>query len=106
MTGSDGLSSGAGDLIQTRRNDNDLGGANRQQWIVQHVTDDGTVHAREIVSGRKNPHAVTLPPEYVNEHAHSSYAATADGVQGATVDASNTMLSEATSAAGIYVGMT
>ena len=45
-TGSDGLPIGAGDLIQTRRNDNDLGVANRQQWIAQQVTDDGTVYAR------------------------------------------------------------
>ena len=54
-TGSDGLSIGAGDLIQTRKNDSDLGVANRQQWIVQHVAEDGTVYARETASGRKNP---------------------------------------------------
>lgn len=105
-TGSDGLSIGAGDLIQTRRNDSDVGVANRQQWRVQHVEDDGTVYAREVGSGRKNPGTVALPSEYVGEHAHLSYAATAYGVQGATVDSSHTMLSEATSAAGIYVGMT
>ncbi|WP_447589454.1 MobF family relaxase [Microbacterium lacticum] len=105
-TGSDGLPIGAGDLIQTRRNDNDLGVANRQQWIAQQVTDDGTVYAREVGSGRKNPRTVTLPSEYVAEHAHLSYAATAYGVQGATVTASHTVLSEATSAAGVYVGMT
>lgn len=34
------------------------------------------------------------------------YAATAYGIQGATVDASHTLLSETTSAAGVYVGMT
>ena len=105
-TGSDGLSIGTGDLIQTRRNDSDVGVANRQQWIVQHVENDGTVYAREIGSGRKNPRTVTLPAEYVSEHAHLSYAATAYGVQGATVNASHTVLSEATSAAGVYVGMT
>ncbi|MGP5307063.1 MobF family relaxase [Brachybacterium alimentarium] len=105
-TGSDGLSIGAGDLIQTRKNDSDLGVANRQQWIVQHVAEDGTVYARETASGRKNPRTVALPSEYVGEHAHLSYAATAYGVQGATVDASHTLLSEATSAAGVYVGMT
>ena len=105
-TGSDGLSIGAGDLIQTRRNDSDVGVANRQQWIVQHVENDGTVYAREVGTGRKNPRTVTLPAEYVGEHAHLSYAATAYGVQGATVDGSHTMLSEATSAAGVYVGMT
>ena len=54
-TGSDGLSIGRGDLIQTRRNQSDLGVANRQQWIVQHVKNDGTVYAREVGSGRKNP---------------------------------------------------
>ena len=105
-TGSDGLPIGAGDLIQTRKNDTALGVANRQQWVVQHVTEDGTVYAREVGSGRKNPCTVTLPAEYVAEHAHLSYAATAYGVQGATVDASHTMLTEATSAAGVYVGMT
>ena len=106
-TGSDGLSIGAGDLIQTRKNDNDLGVANRQQWRVQHVNhEDSTVYAREVSSGRKNPPTVALPAEYVGEHAHLSYAATAYGVQGATVDASHTVLSETTSAAGVYVGMT
>ncbi len=105
-TGSDGLSIGAGDLIQTRKNSSDLGVANRQQWIAQRVTDEGTVYAREIGSERKHLRTVVLPSEYVAEHAHLSYAATAYGVQGATVDASHTVLSDATSAAGVYVGMT
>ncbi|MGP5292534.1 MobF family relaxase [Brachybacterium tyrofermentans] len=105
-TGSDGLSIGAGDLIQTRKNDTNLGVANRQQWIVQHIENNGTVYAREIGSGRKNPRTVALPSEYVGEHAHLSYAATAYGVQGATVTTSYTMLTDATSAAGVYVGMT
>ncbi|WP_342745300.1 MobF family relaxase [Compostimonas suwonensis] len=51
-TGSDGLPIGVGDLIQTRRNDTALGVANRQQWIVQQVTDDGTVYARETADAR------------------------------------------------------
>ena len=105
-TGSDGLTIGAGDLIQTRKNSNDLGVANRQQWIVQHVTDEGAVYAREAGNGGKHLRTVALPSEYVGEYAHLSYAATAYGVQGATVDLSHTMLSEATSAAGVYVGMT
>lgn len=105
-TGSDGLSIGAGDLIQTRRNDSDLGVANRQQWIVQHVEDQGTVYAREVGSGRKNPRTIALPAEYVGGHARLSYAATAYGVQGATVNEAHTVLTEATSAAGVYVGMT
>ncbi|WP_240423022.1 hypothetical protein [Leucobacter sp. wl10] len=103
-TGSDGLSIGAGDLIQTRKNSSDLGVANRQQWLVQRVTDEGTVYAREVSNAGKHLRTVALPAEYVGEHAHLSYAATAYGVQGATVDASHTMLSGATSAAGVYVG--
>ena len=53
-TGSDGLSIGAGDLIQTRKNNSELGVANRQQWVVQQVADDGTVYAREVGSDRKH----------------------------------------------------
>lgn len=106
VTGSDGLSIGAGDLFQTRKNSSDLGVANRQQWAVQRVTDDGTVYAREVGNERKRLRTVALPSEYVSEHANLSYAATAYGVQGATVNASHTMLSETTSAAGVYVGMT
>ena len=105
-TGSDELPVGRGDLIQTRKNDTALGVANRQQWVVQHVENDGTVYAREAVSGRRNPRTVALPPEYVSENAHLSHAATAYGVQGATVNASHTLLTEAMSAAGVYVGMT
>ena len=106
VTGSDELPIGRADLIQTRKNDTSLGVANRQQWIVQHVAEDGTLYAREAASGRRNPRAVTLPADYVSEHAHLSYAATAYGVQGATVSTSHTLLTEATSAAGVYVGMT
>ena len=105
-TGSDGLPIGAGDLIQTRKNDTSLGVANRQQWIVQRLIDDGTVYAREVGNKQKNLRTVALPPEYVNEYAHLSYATTAYGVQGATVDTAHTILSEATTAANVYVGMT
>ena len=85
-TGSDGLPIGAGDLIQTRKNDSELGVANRQQWIVQHVTRTAPCTPGGG-SGRRNPRTVALPAEYVAEHAHLSYAATAYGVQGATVTA-------------------
>lgn len=67
-----GCAFGAGDLIQTRRNDNDLGVANRQQWIVQHVENDGTVYARRPEADGQNPHTVALPAEYVGEYAHLS----------------------------------
>ncbi len=104
--GSDGLPVGAGDVIQTRKNNADVGVANRQQWVVQRVEDDGAVSVREAGSGRKRQRTVHLPAEYVAEYAHLSYAATAYGVQGATVEGSHTLLTDSTSAASVYVGMT
>ena len=104
--GNDGLPIGAGDVIQTRKNNSDVGVANRQQWVVQHVEDDGALSVREAGSGRKRQRTVRLPADYVAEHAHLSYAATAYGVQGATVAGSHTILTDQASAAGVYVGMT
>ena len=105
-TGSDGLSIGRGDLIQTRKNRTDLGVANRQQWIVQHVEQDGSLWVRDAHSDRKREHTIHLPAEYVREHAHLSYAATAYGVQGVTAPASHTVLGELIGGAAVYVGMT
>ena len=104
-TGSDGLSIGAGDLIQTRKNDTALGVANRQQWIVQHVDADGTTWVRDANDARKREHTRRLPAEYIKKHAHLSYAATAYGVQGVTAPASHTILTDSIGAA-VYVGMT
>ncbi|MCE7481554.1 AAA family ATPase [Microbacterium profundi] len=105
-TGSDSLPIGAGDIVQTRKNNTSIGVANRQNWVVQHIEQDGALRVREAGSGRKRQRTVRLPAEYVAEHAHLSYAATAYGVQGATVTGSHTILTDATSAAGVYVGMT
>lgn len=105
-TGSDGLSIGVGDLIQTRQNDSDVRVANRQTWAVQSVGHDGTVRAKEHGTGRRRERTVRLPAEYVAEHTHLAYASTAYGVQGATVPASHTILSDALDASGVYVGMT
>ncbi|MCT2181657.1 AAA family ATPase [Brevibacterium casei] len=104
--GSDGLNIGRGDLIQTRKNRTDLGVANRQQWIVQHVEQDGSLWVRDAHSDRKREHSIHLPAEYVREHSHLSYAATAYGVQGVTVPASHTVLTESMGGAAVYVGMT
>ncbi|PJJ55383.1 MobF family relaxase [Compostimonas suwonensis] len=105
-TGSDGLSIGRGDVIQTRQNDSDVQVANRQTWTVQAVGQDGTVWAKENATGRRRQRTVRLPAEYVAEHSHLAYASTAYGVQGATVPASHTILSDALDASGVYVGMT
>ena len=106
VTGSDGLPIDAGDVIQTRHNDNALGVTNRQTWTALRVQ-DGVVWARPADASRATAAGlVRLPAEYVHQWAHLSYAATAYGVQGVTAPASHTVLSEAASAAGIYVGMT
>lgn len=105
-TGSDGLSIGRGDVIQTRRNDSDVQVANRQIWTVQAVGQDGAVWAKENSTGRRRQRIVRLPVEYVAEHTHLAYASTAYGVQGATVPGSHTVLSDALDAPGVYVGMT
>ncbi|MFD6053297.1 MobF family relaxase [Agromyces sp. NPDC060279] len=104
--GSDGLPIGAGDVIQTRRNESALGVANRQTWTVQYVGEDGALSVIETGNGRKQQRTVTLPAEYVTEDAHLAYAVTAYGVQGSTVNAAHTLLSDALDAAGVYVGMT
>ena len=83
-----------------------MGTFDEHHWGISTSAIKGTVDVREVGSGRKNPRRVALPAEYVGEHAHLSYAATAYGVQGATVDASHMVLTEVTSAAGVYVGMT
>ena len=105
-TGSDGLSIGAGDLIQTRKNDTRLGVANRQQWIVQHVDADGTAWVRDANDARRREHTRRLPADYIRAHAHLSYAATAYGVQGVTAPASHTILTDSIGGAAVYVGMT
>jgi len=105
-TGSDDLPIGAGDVIQTRHNNSDLGVTNRQTWTVQSVDADGTVWATENARERKHQRTACLPAAYVAEHTHLAYASTAYGVQGATVPESHTVLTEVLDASGVYVGMT
>lgn len=105
VTGSDGLSIGRGDVIQTRRNDSGLRVANRQMWVVRSVVEDGAVWATENGAGRR-PRSVRLPAEYVGVYTHLAYAGTSHGVQGMTADASHSVVDDAMSATGIYVGMT
>lgn len=105
-TGRDGLKIGAGDVIQTRQNDAGLHVTNRATWRVQSVEADGSIWVASVNSGRKANPSRKLPTEYVTKHTHLAYASTAYGVQGATVTTSHTLLSDALSASGVYVGMT
>jgi conjugative relaxase-like TrwC/TraI family protein len=91
---------GRGDRVATRRNDRNLGVANRDIWQVAATNDDGSL----VVTGR--PGQRTLPAEYVQRHVELAYATTAYGAQGETVDTAHLALGETTGAASTYVGMT
>ena len=91
---------GLGDRVATRRNDRDLGVANRDTWTVAGIGEDGSL----LVTGRAGQRA--LPAEYVREHVELAFTTTAYGAQGETVDSAHLALGETTGAASAYVGMT
>ncbi|TQN37302.1 AAA domain-containing protein [Blastococcus colisei] len=118
---------GAGDRIATRRNDRDLGVANRDTWTVTGidrdgallVTPDGTPHvtpaggeaaavtpAVTVDVTQDGNGARVLPADYVTAHVELAYATTAHGTQGDTVTAAHLVVGEDTGAAVAYVGMT
>jgi hypothetical protein len=112
--GADGLPIGPGDLVMTRRNDNALGVANRQTWIVQRADDEGDLWVLPA-NTRGRPTSNRLPVAYVAEHVHLAYASTAYGVQGVTSETAHAVLNSPTGdtfestgldAAGLYVGLT
>jgi exodeoxyribonuclease V alpha subunit len=91
---------GLGDRVATRRNDRDLGVANRDIWTVAGVGEDGSL----LVVGSAGQRA--LPVEYVREHVELAFTTTAYGAQGETVDSAHFALGETTGAASAYVAMT
>ncbi|WP_336031980.1 MobF family relaxase [Geodermatophilus sp. FMUSA9-8] len=118
---------GVGDLIATRRNDRDLGVANRDTWVVTAVgrnggllaTPDDAPHVTPAGGGQAavtpavtpavppaGEGARVLPADYVTAHVELAYATTAHGTQGDTVTAAHLVVGEDTGAAAAYVGMT
>jgi ATP-dependent exoDNAse (exonuclease V) alpha subunit len=91
---------GVGDRVATRRNDRDVGVANRDTWTVTALGDDGSL----AVIGRHGDR--TLPAPYVREHVELAYATTIHGAQGETVDHAHVLIGESIGAAAAYVGMT
>ncbi|WP_324277259.1 AAA family ATPase [Blastococcus brunescens] len=106
---------GVGDRIATRRNDRDLGVANRDTWTVTAVGRNGALVATPVepvggdVPGSVTPpvtRARVLPAGYVTAHVELAYATTAHGAQGDTVTAAHLVVGEDIGAAAAYVGMT
>ena len=100
LTTSVGEQLSQGDRVATRRNDRDLGVANRDTWTVASVGDDGSL----LVRGRCGER--TLPAEYAGRHVELAFATTVHGAQGDTVDHAHLLIGETTGAASAYVGMT
>ncbi len=98
--GSDLLTIRNGDRLMTRKNDRDLGVANRDLWMVKRVHRSGEV---TVTNGKR---AVKLPPSYVKAHTHLAYASTEFGVQGATVQAGHGIITDSSSASAVYVSAT
>lgn len=69
----------AGDLVATRRNNAELGVANRDRWTITTVNTDGSL----MVHGRRGTRH--LPADYVQAHVELAYATTVHGAQGDTV---------------------
>jgi hypothetical protein len=106
---------GAGDRIATRRNDRDLGVANRDTWTVIAVGRRGWMLVTARPPAGDSTHAdVTptgaavrvLPADYVTDQVELAYAGTVHGVQGDTVTAAHLVIGSQTGAASAYVGMT
>jgi exodeoxyribonuclease V alpha subunit len=91
---------GLGDRVATRRNDPDLGVANRQTWTVAGIGEDGHL----ILHGRGRDREI--PAEYATRFVELAYAITVHGAQGETVDHAHVAIGDTTGAAAAYVAMT
>ncbi|MGP9747236.1 MobF family relaxase [Brachybacterium sp. AOP29-B2-41] len=102
-TGRNGAELHIGDVVTTRRNHRgeDFTVANRELWTVREVAQDGTV----TLSGGIDQRTERIPAEYAAESVALGYASTVHGAQGITARRAVTVISEDTSAAQLYVGM-
>ena len=103
----DGCRIHIGDMVQTRRNTNEVLASdhhrilNRDVWAVTGVTGDGSLKVRHATR-----HATaTLPVSYVSNDVVLAYATTIAGAQGRTVDRGHVVVTPRTTSASLYVGM-
>lgn len=93
---------GLGDRVATRRNDPDLGVANRQTWTVTGIGEDGNL----ILHGHGHGRDREIPARYATRFVELAYATTVHGAQGETVEHAHVAIGETTGAAAAYVAMT
>lgn len=91
---------GVGDRVATRRNDWQLGVANRQLWNVTGICDQSVTLRDDRGRVRE------VPSWYVQSQVELAYATTVYGAQGDTTHTGHLVMGESTSAASAYVGMT
>jgi exodeoxyribonuclease V alpha subunit len=91
---------GVGDRICTRRNDADLGVANRETWTVTGCDSDGELSVTGVSGSRR------LPASYARTCVELAYATTVYGAQGETVEDCHVLVGEHSGASSAYVGMT
>jgi ATP-dependent exoDNAse (exonuclease V) alpha subunit len=95
---------GVGDWVATRRNDCQLGVANRQTWTLTAVTGTGADATLTLRSDHGRTRSV--PVWYAHGWVELAYATTVYGAQGDTTRAAHLVIGEHTTAASAYVGMT
>jgi hypothetical protein len=95
---------GLRDRVATRRNDPELGVANRQTWTVTAISDDGRLILRD--TGRARGRDQEIPADYATRFVELAYATTVHGAQGETVKAAHVAIGDTTSAAAAYVALT
>ena len=91
---------GLGDRVATRRNDADLGVANRQTWTVTGINENGNL----LLHGHGRDREI--PAEYATRFVELAFATTVHGAQGETVDHAYVAIGDTTGAAAAYVSMT
>ncbi|MDN5896193.1 MAG: AAA family ATPase, partial [Nocardioides sp.] len=91
---------GVGDRVATRRNDWKLGVANRQTWTITNTGDDVVTVRNDHGQSRQ------IPIQYARQWVELAYATTVYGAQGETTRRGHMVISDSTTAASAYVGMT
>lgn len=106
----DDTTAGAGDIIQTRWNNQLVGVVNREVWKVDRTDRDGHLIVRPAL--RDDRGRLTwgdehrLPSWYVGKHVELAYASTVDAVQGRSVDAGATLFDDMMGASRLYPAQT